>query len=79
MREWTRKIIEADRNILWWGKPSEMSPDVKQEFIRRCDEVDAEFDEGLQMSSFAKRWGKLTVEEVIELNKKAKETCEGDA
>lgn len=30
------------------------------------------------MSSFAERWGNLTVEQVEELNKKAKETCEGD-
>lgn len=28
------------------------------------------------MSSFEERWGNLTVEEALELNKKAKETCE---
>lgn len=27
------------------------------------------------MSSFEERWGDLTVEEALELNKKAKETC----
>lgn len=27
------------------------------------------------MSSFEGRWGNLTVEEVLELNKKAEETC----
>lgn len=30
------------------------------------------------MSSFAERWGNLTAEQVLELNKKAKETCEED-
>ena len=30
------------------------------------------------MSSFRERWGSLTVEQALELNKKAKETCEGD-
>lgn len=30
------------------------------------------------MSSFADRWGKLTVEQVLELNKKAKESMEVD-
>lgn len=28
------------------------------------------------MSSFTERWGNLTVEEALELNRKAKETCE---
>jgi hypothetical protein len=28
------------------------------------------------MSDFEKRWGNLTVGEALELNKKAKETCE---
>lgn len=27
------------------------------------------------MSSFEERWGKLTVEEALKLNKKAEETC----
>lgn len=27
------------------------------------------------MSSFEERWGNLTVEQVLELNKKAEETC----
>lgn len=27
------------------------------------------------MSSFEERWGNLTVEEALELNKKAEETC----
>lgn len=27
------------------------------------------------MSSFEERWGSLTVEEALELNKKAEETC----
>lgn len=27
------------------------------------------------MRSFEERWGSLTVEEVLELNKKAEETC----
>lgn len=27
------------------------------------------------MSSFAERWGNLTVEQIKELNKKAEETC----
>jgi hypothetical protein len=27
------------------------------------------------MSNFEERWGNLTVEEVLELNKKAEETC----
>lgn len=27
------------------------------------------------MTSFEERWGKLTVGEALELNKKAKETC----
>lgn len=27
------------------------------------------------MSSFEERWGNLTVEEILELNKKAEETC----
>ena len=27
------------------------------------------------MSDFEKRWGNLTVEEALELNKKAEETC----
>lgn len=28
------------------------------------------------MSSFTERWGNLTVAQALELNKKAKETCE---
>lgn len=31
------------------------------------------------MSSFAERWGNLTVAQVLELNKKAQETCEEDS
>ena len=31
------------------------------------------------MSSFEERWGKLTVEEALELNKKAEETCAAEA
>lgn len=31
------------------------------------------------MSSFAERWGNLTVEQVEELNKIAKEICEEDS
>lgn len=31
------------------------------------------------MSSFEERWGNLTVEEVLELNKKAEETCAMEA
>lgn len=31
------------------------------------------------MSSFRERWGGLTVEQVIELNKKAQQTCEEDS
>ena len=31
------------------------------------------------MSSFAERWGKLTVEEILELNEKARMTCEEDS
>lgn len=31
------------------------------------------------MSSFAERWGSLTVEQVRELNKKARQTCEEDS
>ena len=31
------------------------------------------------MSSFAERWGNLTVAQALELNKKAKETCEEDS
>ena len=31
------------------------------------------------MSSFEERWGKLTVEEALELNKKALETCAMEA
>ena len=31
------------------------------------------------MSSFEKRWGSLTVEEALELNKKSKETCAMEA
>ena len=30
------------------------------------------------MSSFAERWGSLTVEQVRELNEKARQTCEED-
>jgi hypothetical protein len=30
---------------------------------------------GAQMCSFEDRWGDLTVEEALELNKKAEETC----
>ena len=30
------------------------------------------------MSTFAERWGNLTVAQALELNKKAKETCEED-
>ena len=30
------------------------------------------------MSSFTDRWGNLTVEQALELNKKAKESCEVD-
>ena len=30
------------------------------------------------MSSFEGRWGSLTVEQILELNKKAKESCEQD-
>ena len=30
------------------------------------------------MSSFEDRWGNLTVAELLELNRKAKETCEED-
>ena len=30
------------------------------------------------MSSFEERWGSLTVEQALELNKKAKESCEVD-
>lgn len=30
------------------------------------------------MSSFEQRWGSLTVSEVLELNRKAKESCEVD-
>ena len=31
------------------------------------------------MSSFEERWGNLTVEQIKELNKKAKESCEIDS
>jgi len=31
------------------------------------------------MSSFAERWGGLTVAEILELNEKAKQTCEEDS
>lgn len=31
------------------------------------------------MSSFAERWGQLTVEQARELNEAARRTCEGDA
>ena len=31
------------------------------------------------MSSFRERWGSLTVEQILELNKKAQETCEEDS
>ena len=31
------------------------------------------------MSSFAERWGNITVAQALELNKKAKETCEEDS
>lgn len=31
------------------------------------------------MSSFRERWGSLTVEQVLELNKKAQQTCEEDS
>ena len=31
------------------------------------------------MSSFADRWGQLTVEQVRELNEKARQTCEEDS
>lgn len=30
------------------------------------------------MKSFEERWGQLTIDEVIELNNKAKESCEID-
>lgn len=30
------------------------------------------------MSSFEERWGNLTVEQALELNRKAKESCEVD-
>lgn len=30
------------------------------------------------MSSFEERWGHLTVEQVLELNRKARESCEVD-
>ena len=31
------------------------------------------------MSSFAERWGKLTVEQALELNECAKRSCEEDS
>lgn len=31
------------------------------------------------MSSFRERWGGLTVEQVLELNRKAQQTCEEDS
>ena len=31
------------------------------------------------MSSFRERWGGLTVKQILELNKKAQQTCEEDS
>ena len=31
------------------------------------------------MSSFREHWGSLTVEQILELNKKAQQTCEEDS
>ena len=31
------------------------------------------------MSSFAERWGNITVAQALELNKKAQQTCEEDS
>lgn len=78
MREWTKKIIEEDRAMLWWGKPSKMSPEVKAEFIKHCDAVDRDREKDRE-ESFAKRWGGLTVEEVLKLNEAARRTCEEDS
>lgn len=43
MKKFTREIIEKDTPMLWWGKPSEMSPKTRAKFIETCDRIDNEF------------------------------------